>query len=95
MEVDERIELLKENILRNTKDLLSFDVVEIRLLEQKTGSLVPLLAAGMTDDAVDRALFASPQNNGVTGFVAATGKSLPLRRHDRGPAVPRRFRWGA
>ena len=75
MEVDERIELLKENILRNTKDLLSFDVVEIRLLEQKTGSLVPLLAAGMTDDAVDRALFASPQNNGVTGFVAATGKS--------------------
>ncbi len=75
MEIDERIELLKENILRNTMDLLSFDVVEIRLLEQKTNSLVPLLAAGMTDDAVDRALFASPQNNGVTGFVAATGKS--------------------
>ena len=75
MEVDERIELLKENILCNTKDLLNFDVVEIRLLEQKTGSLVPLLAAGMTEDAVERALFASPQNNGVTGFVAATGKS--------------------
>lgn len=75
MAVDERIELLKSNILHYTKDLLSFDVVEIRLLDQKTGELVPLLAEGMRVDATDRALYASPQNNGVTGFVAATGKS--------------------
>ena len=75
MEVDERIELLKENILRNTKDLLSFDVVEIRLLDPRTGELASLLASGMQDVAADRVLYASPQNNGVTGFVAATGKS--------------------
>ena len=75
MQVDERIELLKSNILHYTKDLLNFDVVEIRLLDQKTGELVPLLAEGMRIEACDRALFASPQNNGVTGFVAATGKS--------------------
>ena len=33
------------------------------------------LAAGMVPEAMDRALYAQLQNNGVTGFVAATGKS--------------------
>ena len=47
MSIDERIELLKSNILHYTKDLLHFDVVEIRLLDQKTNQLEPLLAVGM------------------------------------------------
>lgn len=75
MSIEERIELLKANILHFTKDLLKFDVVEIRLLDAKTGRLEPLLSAGMQPEAAGRALFAAPQNNGVTGFVAATGKS--------------------
>lgn len=75
MEVDERIELLKSNILHYTKDLLNFDVVEIRLLDEKTGKLEPLLSVGMDEEARTRPLYALPQNNGVTGFVAATGKS--------------------
>ena len=75
MSVDERIELLKSNILHFTKDLLHFDVVEIRLLDGRTGKLEPLLAVGMDPEAAGRDLFAQPQNNGVTGFVAATGKS--------------------
>jgi len=75
MEVKERIELLKSNILHYTRDLLSFDVVEIRLLDQKTGRLEVLLCEGMEPEAMDRVLYAQPQNNGVTGFVAATGKS--------------------
>jgi PAS domain S-box-containing protein len=75
MSVEERIELLKKNILHFTKDLLHFDVVEIRLLDGHTGKLEPLLAVGLTSEATERELFARPQNNGVTGFVAATGKS--------------------
>jgi two-component system, sensor histidine kinase SagS len=75
MSVDERIELLKSNILHYTKDLLHFDVVEIRLLDQKTNLLEPLLAVGMEATAEKRTLQALTQNNGVTGFVAATGKS--------------------
>ena len=75
MDVKERIELLKSNILHYTRDLLHFDVVEIRLVDQKTGRLEPLLAEGMEPEAADRILYAQPQNNGVTGFVAATGKS--------------------
>jgi CheY-like chemotaxis protein len=64
MQVDERIELLKANILHHTQHLLNFNVVEM-----------PLLAVGMCEEAATRPLFARPQNNGVTGFVASTGKS--------------------
>ena len=87
MAVGDRIELLKSNILHFTRDLLRFDVVEIRLLDQKTNRLDPLLSMGMDPEAAARELYALPQNNGVTGFVAATGKSLSLRRHDRRPAL--------
>ncbi|MCA9245901.1 MAG: response regulator, partial [Planctomycetales bacterium] len=75
MSVDERIELMKSNILHYTEDLLHFDVVEIRMLDQRTNRLEPLLAVGMQPEAEKRALKADPQGNGVTGFVAATGKS--------------------
>lgn len=75
MKVEDRIELLKSNILHFTQDLLNFNVVEIRLLDQKTGKLEVLLSEGLDSDATRRDLFARTQNNGVTGFVAATGKS--------------------
>jgi CheY-like chemotaxis protein/putative methionine-R-sulfoxide reductase with GAF domain len=71
----ERVELLKHNIRRLTHDLLHYDVIEIRLLDAETGKLEPLLADGMTPEAAGRVLYAQAQGNGVTGFVAATGKS--------------------
>jgi CheY-like chemotaxis protein/PAS domain-containing protein len=75
MTVDERIKLLKENILHCTQDVLQYDVVEIRMLDQLTGALEPVLAVGMTDEAARRQLRAETTGNGVTGFVAATGQS--------------------
>jgi CheY-like chemotaxis protein/GAF domain-containing protein len=75
MSVEERIELLKHNIRRFTHDLLHYDVIEIRLLDRQTGKLEPLLDEGMTPEAAQRVLYAKAEGNGVTGFVAATGKS--------------------
>lgn len=75
MTVHQRVELLKSNILHFTKDLLKFDVVEIRLLDPKTNELKPLLSDGMDEEAARRKLWASPTENGVTGFVASCGKS--------------------
>jgi len=75
MSVEERIELLKANIRRFTHDLLHYDVVEIRLLDRQTNRLEPLLEDGMTPAAAQRELYAKAEGNGVTGFVAATGKS--------------------
>ncbi len=75
MTVAERKELLKKNILQYTQELLNFDVVEIRLLDPKSGELLPLLEHGMNPEAAGRALFARHEGNGVTGFVASSGVS--------------------
>jgi CheY-like chemotaxis protein/putative methionine-R-sulfoxide reductase with GAF domain len=75
MSLEERIELLKHNIRRFTHDLLHYDVIEIRLLDQASGKLEPLLEEGMTAEAAQRTLYARQEGNGVTGYVAATGKS--------------------
>ena len=75
MSVEDRVDLLKSNILHFTKDLLNFDVVEIRMLDTATGKLTPILTVGMETEAAGRELFARPHDCGVTGFVAATGKS--------------------
>ncbi len=75
MTVSERVELLKSKILHYTKDLLEFEQVEVRLLDKRIKLLEPLLTVGMQPMADNRELYAEPQGNGVTGFVAATGKS--------------------
>jgi CheY-like chemotaxis protein/GAF domain-containing protein len=75
MTVEERVELLKYNIRRFTHDFLHYDVVEIRLLNRETGQLEPLLEEGITEEAAHRMLYAKAEGNGVTGYVAATGKS--------------------
>jgi CheY-like chemotaxis protein/PAS domain-containing protein len=75
MSAEERVELLKLNIRRLTHDLLHYDVIEIRLLDRRNCRLEPLLEEGMSPEAARRVLYARETGNGVTGFVAATGKS--------------------
>ena len=74
MSVPERIELLKENIRRFTRDLLHYNVVEIRVLDRQTGKLELLIQEGMAPEAAHRELIPAPEGNGVTGYVAAVGK---------------------
>lgn len=80
MEVDERIDLLKDNIQHYLRDLLNFEVIEIRVLEQSTGDLLPLLSVGIDEEASDRRLLARMHENGITGYVAASG--VPYICHD-------------
>jgi CheY-like chemotaxis protein len=75
MSVAERIELLKRNIRRSTHDILHYETVEVRLLDPRTGRLEPLLQEGMTPLASNRELVPGTEGQGVTGYVAATGKS--------------------
>ena len=75
MDVENRIDLLKDNILHYTQDLLNYEIVEIRLIDEKTGLLEPLLSVGIDSEIAKEPLFAKAKDNGVTGFVAATGNS--------------------
>ncbi len=75
MSEPERVALLKHNLRRYIHDLLQYDTIEVRLLDRRTGELRPLLEDGMTREAATRTLFARPEKNGVTGYVAHTGRS--------------------
>ena len=75
LSAEERIEVLKHNIRNLTHNMLHYDVIEIRLLDPKTKLLKPLLADGMIPAAAARTLYAKTEGNGVTGYVAATGKT--------------------
>ncbi len=75
MTAEDRIDLLKYNIQRHMENLFGLDFIEIRLLDQTTRRLAPLLTVRMTPEAATRELYALKDGNGVTGFVAATGES--------------------
>lgn len=75
MEVPQRIDLLKANILHYTQEVLNFDFFEIRLIDNKTGLLEPLLSVGINSERAQQPLYVSTEGQGVTGFVAATGRS--------------------
>lgn len=71
----DRIELLKSKLRYYTQELLEFETVEVRIIDQETLTLRPLLALGMDESAERRELHVSAEGNGVTGYVAATGRS--------------------
>jgi CheY-like chemotaxis protein/PAS domain-containing protein len=73
MSAGERIELLKANLRRSIRDLLHYEVMEVRLLDRRSGKLEPLLQEGMTPEAAVRELRPGAEGYGVTGHVAATG----------------------
>lgn len=75
MTVEDRVNLLKSKIVHFTQDLLKYENLEIRLLDPTNEKLNSLLVLGMRPEAASRELLARETGNGVTGYVAATGKS--------------------
>ncbi len=74
MTAEDRVELLRGKVLQFTRDLMEFDTVEIRLLDDHTGELRSLLSSGMAEGVPELPLRADPERNGATGLVASTGK---------------------
>ena len=75
MSPEDRSELLKDKILEYSQEILGFETIEIRVINPGSGELLPLLQVGMQPEAATRQLFAKAQDNGVTGYVAATRES--------------------
>lgn len=71
----DRLKLLEEKIARYVHDLLHFDNFEIRLLDQETSQLELVIAVGLTPLKIGEVIYASEHDNGISGYVAATGKS--------------------
>ncbi len=85
MDAEERIALLEQKMLRYMHDLLEFDNFAVLLLDKKTNRLEMVLQHGMAEETREFDIFASPENNGVSGYVAATGRSYICHDTSRDP----------
>jgi CheY-like chemotaxis protein len=81
----ERLKLLEGKIIDVVHDLLSFDNFEIRLIDRETNQLELVIAVGLTPLKIGEVIFAEEEGNGISGFVAATGRSYLCRDATRDP----------
>lgn len=84
MNVEQRICLLEDKIVKYAKQLLNFDHFSIRLLHPRSNKLEVLFSEGIPGDH-DHEIFASSENNGITGYVAATGRSYLCNNPETDP----------
>ncbi|UCD27642.1 MAG: response regulator [Planctomycetota bacterium] len=75
MDARERLELLEQNVLRYTRELLQFDNFVIRILDRNTNKLELVLCAGLPPDSQQIDIYATTEDSGISGYVAATGRS--------------------
>ncbi|HEY7086847.1 MAG TPA: response regulator [Tepidisphaeraceae bacterium] len=85
LNVQQRLKLLEEKIISFTKELMHFDHFAIRLLDRKNNKLEMVISVGLPQDAVNIELFAEPEGNGISGYVAATGRSYICPDVERDP----------
>ncbi len=85
LDVQQRLRLLEEKIISYTKELMHFDHFAIRLLDRKNNKLEMVISVGLPQDAVNVELFAEPEGNGISGYVAATGRSYICPDIERDP----------
>jgi CheY-like chemotaxis protein len=85
LNVAERLKLLEDKIISFTRELMHFDHFAIRLLDRKSNKLEMVISVGLPPDAVNIELFAEPEGNGISGYVAATGRSYICPDVERDP----------
>jgi CheY-like chemotaxis protein len=75
----DRVNILKAKIAKFAQEILEFAIIEIRTVSRRTQNLLePLLAIGMSDDAVHRTLYVSQDDNGITGWTAYHRRSYKM-----------------
>src|SRR5436305_11709102 len=85
MNVGQRLKLLEEKIISFTRELMHFDHFAIRLLDRKTNKLEVVISQGLPTDALNIELFAEVEGNGISGYVANTGRSYICPDVERDP----------
>ncbi len=85
LNVGQRLKLLEEKIISFTRDLMHFDHFAIRLLDRRTKKLEMVISAGLPAEALNIDLVAQNEGNGISGYVAATGRSYICPDVERDP----------
>ncbi len=85
MTPNSRLNLLRDRIIQYCRELLHFDHFAIRLLDRRSNKLELVIAEGLPPEAMDIDLYAQPEGNGISGYVAATGRSYICHDTERDP----------
>lgn len=75
MNVFERLQLLETRIVQLCRELLKFDHFSIRLIDERTGRLEIVFSTGLPQEAKELEIYPRAEDNGISGYVAATGRS--------------------
>lgn len=80
MNAAQRLRLLEERVTKASKEVLDYDHFTIRIIDEHTGRLEPVITVGFTQEGLELELYPAEEGNGTIGYVAATGK--PYICHD-------------
>lgn len=83
--VAQRLKLLEEKVVTYTSDLMRFDHFIIRLINRRSNKLETVISVGLPSEALEVDLYASPEGNGISGYVAATGRSYIANDVEKDP----------
>jgi CheY-like chemotaxis protein len=75
LNVGQRLKLLEDKIIAYSRDLMHFDHFTIRVLDRKTNKLELVISVGLPTEATEVELYATAEGNGISGYVAASGRS--------------------
>lgn len=85
MNAAERLKLLEEKIVSYTRQLLQFDHFTVRLLDRQSNKLEVVISYGLPSEALEIELLAEAEGNGISGFVATTGRSYICSNTEKEP----------
>jgi CheY-like chemotaxis protein/PAS domain-containing protein len=71
----QRLKLLEDRIIRYSRQVLDYQHFAVLLLDERTNKLNVVVAEGLDEEANKFETLASPEGNGICGYVAATGRS--------------------
>ncbi|MFN0136533.1 MAG: response regulator [Phycisphaerae bacterium] len=75
MEAADRLKMLEEKVVAYSHDLLDFDHLIVRVLDERTNRLDTVMARGISEEAAELEILVGADGNGISGYVAATGRS--------------------
>lgn len=75
LHIEDRIKLLEQKIFQSLHDLLHFDNFAVLLIDKKSNRLEFVLQHGMCERSKELDIYVSTDGNGISGYVAATGRS--------------------
>lgn len=85
LQPSQRLKLLQDKIIRYSKELMHFDHFAIRILDKRTNKLELVIAEGLPPEALEIDLYAQPEGNGISGYVASTGRSYICHDTEKDP----------